>query len=358
MAPPEPSPPAKLSFPLSWMLSNASPAAQYRAIKDVARLENVGKEISVLPLAHRPALELAAAQSADGTWNGSMLAVPKQGIAGVGTIHAARRLLEYGWDRDSPPLACARRVLFRLLAEDEAPEFMYELRGKSPDEDMVRRGRAILRESAAAALAQAGYEDDPRVRGAARRMLTRVTEYIRSPLAEKPFIRIGNQHVLPAEAAPPSIYGLSLLAQMPKFRTEYHEEVDRLYSYLAQPLPRQAVVQQCGSSIVEQPHLVLGDLLSTRNVADSDVPWALHWLEIMARLGFLRRNEGWSRLLDRFIDARDRDCVWRPARGIPSPNTNPFTWHMWPLDEPNPAVDGTVRVGLIARASGMEIEVV
>jgi hypothetical protein len=29
-------------------------------------------------------------------------------------------LLEYGWDKDTPPWSIARRVLFRLLAEDEA----------------------------------------------------------------------------------------------------------------------------------------------------------------------------------------------------------------------------------------------
>jgi hypothetical protein len=325
----------------------------------VAQLPGAGAEIGLLPLAHRPALELAAIQAADGTWGRSMLSLPKgKGLAGVGTVPAVRRLLECGWDRDTPPVACARRVLFRLLAEDESPDFLFELRGsaKDMDEDMIRRGRAILRESAAATLAQAGYEDDPRIRGAARRMLNRVTEYIRSPLAEKPFIRIGNQHVLPAEAAPPSIYGLALLAYMPRFRTEFHEEVDRLYSYLAQPLPRQTAVQLCGSSIVEQPHLVLGDLLSTRNVADADLPWALYWLELVARLGFLRRNETWSRLLDRYVDARDRDGVWRPTRGVPRPNTNPFTWHMWPLDEEEPAGDATLRLGIIARAAGMELE--
>jgi hypothetical protein len=38
---------------------------------------------------------------------------------GVGTINAVCRLLEYGWDRESPPLMQARRILFRLLGEDE-----------------------------------------------------------------------------------------------------------------------------------------------------------------------------------------------------------------------------------------------
>jgi hypothetical protein len=88
-----------------------------------------------------------------------MLSVPKQAgdFTGVGTIPAVRRLLEYGWDRESPPLSHARRALFRLLAEDNDPAYLYELGPKSKDEDSVRRGRMLLREAAAAALAQAGY---------------------------------------------------------------------------------------------------------------------------------------------------------------------------------------------------------
>ncbi|HTD60804.1 MAG TPA: hypothetical protein VK679_09135, partial [Gemmatimonadaceae bacterium] len=81
-----------------------------------------------------------------------------------------RRLVEYGWERESPPLAKVRRLLFRLLAEDEDPAFLFEFAGSPEEEEMARRGRAILREAAAAALAQAGYEGDPRLRGAARRI--------------------------------------------------------------------------------------------------------------------------------------------------------------------------------------------
>ena len=59
-----------------------------------------------------------------------MLAIPTsrtERYKGVGTISAVRRLLEYGWDRESPPLLQARRVLFRLLAEDDDPAYLYEL---------------------------------------------------------------------------------------------------------------------------------------------------------------------------------------------------------------------------------------
>src|SRR5439155_18668179 len=123
-----------------------------------------------LSFTHRPALTLALTQAPDGIWANSMLGTPSarsSTFEGVGTINAVRRLLEYGWDKDSPPLVHARRVLFRLLAEDEDPDWLFELGNKNQDEDLVRRGRAILREAAGAALAQAGYEDDPPRRGVA-----------------------------------------------------------------------------------------------------------------------------------------------------------------------------------------------
>ena len=100
-----------------------------------------------------------------------MLAVPtrEERYDGVGTISAARRLLEYGWSRESPVLSRSRRLLFRLLAEDDDPAYLFEFEAKGRgDESMARRGRGILREAAAATLAQAGYESDPRLRGAAR----------------------------------------------------------------------------------------------------------------------------------------------------------------------------------------------
>ena len=73
--------------------------------------------------------------------------------------------------------------------------------------------------------------------------------------------------------------------------------------------------------MLEQPHLVLGDFLPTRNIMDADMPTALAWLEIMARLGFLRRNEGWARLFDRLLDDRDRHGVWHPPRSVTMPAT-------------------------------------
>jgi hypothetical protein len=349
-------------------MEHAAAPIKYRSITEVAKLPGaVTGLVASLPFTHRPALTLAMIQHPDGTWGHGMLTVPSaraEHFEGVGTITAVRRLLEYGWDKDTPPLTHARRVLFRLLAEDDDPDFLFELGGKdAADEDMARRARAILREAAAATLAQAGYEGDPRLRGAARRIIERVAGYLRSPLAQKPFVRIGNQHVLPAESAPPSVYCLLMLAHMPLFRNEHHDAVALLSRHLSEPLPRQEPMQLCGKRVVAQPHLVLGDMLPNRNAADADVVFAVTWLELMARLGFLRRNDNWVKLYERFLDDRDAGGVWHPHKGLNAARSaNPFLWPMYPLEDHMSGderwTDVTFRLGLIGRLMGRGIEVV
>ena len=366
VVPPAPAPaPAAVAFPLGWLLEHAAPPIQYRAITEVARLARTpGDAVDNLPYAWRPALLLAASQGSDGLWNRSMLAAPAkpERVEGVGTITAVRRLLEYGWDRESPPLARARRILFRLLAEDEDPAFLFELAAMGREEETIRHNRQVLREAAAAALAQAGYEMDPRVRGAARRILDRVNAYIKSPLSQKPWIRVGNKQVLSPDASPPSYFVLLMLAHMPQFRNECHEQVDRIYQYITQPQPRQESVQQRGTALLPTPWYVLGDMLPHRNAVEDDVPFAITWLELMARIGFLRRNENWTKMFERFVDDRDRNGVWHPHKGSATPkSTNAFVWPMFPLDTAGEGegrwTDITFRIGLIARLAGRQIDV-
>ena len=362
-------PTTPVRFPLNWLMSHAAAPIRYRSLTEVARLTPIeAAQVSNLPFTHHAALLLAVQQGVDGTWDAGMFTLPSakaKHFEGIGTIPAVRRLLELGWNKDTPPLVHARRALFRLLAEDDDPSYLYELGGKHlTDEEDVKRGRMALREAAAAVLAQAGYEGDPRLRGAARRILNRMADYLRSPLAQKPFIRQGNQHMLAAEAAPPSFNVVMMLAYMPLFRAEHHREMDALYTHLAQPLPRHEAVQLVGGKAVPVPHLVLGDLLAHRNAADADVAFALFWIELMARLGFLRRNENWCKLFERFLEDRDRDGVWHPHKGMDAvpPSSNPYAWAAYPLE---PVLEGearwtdfTFRLGLIARLAGRPIEIV
>lgn len=366
--PPPPPPPAPVAFPLGWILENAALPIQYRSVVEVARLgEHLPASYANTPYFHRPAVEIAVRQSYDGTWNDAMLALPsKGGIDGLGSVNAARRLLEFGWESDSPAVYQARRSLFRLLAEDEDAAQLYEFQpkaGKSLDSEVAAHHRQLLREAAGATLAQAGFESDPRVRGVARRALERIIDYLNSPLAQKPWIRVGNQQVLAPEASPPSLYALQMLAHMPLFRSEHYTSMETLYEYLTRPLPRQEAVQMVGKKQLAVPLAVLGDLLPHRNAVDADIPMALAWLEMMARLNFLRRNENWSKLYERFVDDCGKDGVWHPHKGTAVPRTtNPFVWPFFPLESRVTGeerwTDVTFRIGLIARLSGRPIEIV
>ena len=351
---------------MAWLLENAALPLRYRAAAEVAGLDDAARMLSWMPYAHAPAIELALAQSPDGTWNSSMLTVPSpraEGIDGVGTIQAIRRLLEYGWTKDSPPLMLARRVLFRMLAEDNDPGLLFEFGGRTKiDEDSARFARQLMREAAAATLAQAGYSDDPRLRGAARRILDRIADFVGSPLAERPWVRVGNKQVLAAEAAPPSIYALHMLAHLPLVRTENHAAMEAVYAWITRPLPRQEPVQLVGKKLIPVPHLVLGDVLPHRNAVDADVPFAIQWLELAARLGFLQKQDTWGRFIDRFVDDSDRTGVWHPHKGLAAARSNdPYVWAAYPLETQAGGeerwTDITFRVGLIARLAGREIEI-
>jgi hypothetical protein len=356
-----------ISFPLSFLLEHGSAPLRYRAITEVGGVVGAASpDVDWLPYSHRPAIRLAVTQTRDGMWNHSILSVPgrhSSDFANIGTIPAVRRLAEYGWSPESPPLVLARRLLFRLLAEDNDPAFTFELGSKTRDDDMVRRTRGLFREAAAATLAQMGYEKDPRLRGAARRILERTISFLTSPLGEKPWMRVGNSHVLAPEASPPSIYTLTMLAHMPIFRHEHFSEVERIYDAITQPLPRQEIVQLYGKKMVPQPHLVMGDVLPHRNAVDADVPFALLWLETMARLNFLRRNDNWMKMFERFVDDRDRNGVWHPHKGMDRPTTSdPWAWSTFPLDDgtgpESKWTDVTFRIGLIAKLLGREIELI
>jgi hypothetical protein len=308
---------------------------------------------------HEPALTLAVQQRPDGTWGGRILTVPRAGdptFAGVGMVPAVRRLLECGWEADAPALTCARRLLFRLLAEDVDPAFLFELRDEAgADEALVRRGRAVLREAAASALAQLGLEADPRLRGAAVRMLDRVMSFIRTAAATPE--REAPTGPLPTGATPPSAHFLVMLAYMPRFRSEHQDEMSRLLSFLSGPArgtPRQLV----GRKEVAQAQVVLGDPLA--HVSESTgLPTTLAWLEVLARLGFLRQHAAWSAILDRLLDERDAKGVWLGRSTALATPEHAWDWPTFPLGDPSReslVADMTFRLALIARLAGRPLD--
>jgi hypothetical protein len=316
-------------------------------------------------MANTEALRIAVAQDPFGVWNGNMLATPAAGSrkpeGSIGTISAVHRLLEIGWESDASPFQAARRPLFRLLAEDADPSVTYELAATGRDSESVIWSRAVLRGASAAALAHAGYELDPRLRGAAQRLLGRVDEFISSPLAEDPWVKFSGTEVLSPDAFLPSFHILWMLSHMPSYQVEHDDLLDRLATYFGRPQSRHASRQQVGTRVLANPWLLSGDPLAARSVVDDDLMLTLYWLELAARLGLLKRHEGWSQLLSRLLDMRDRDLVWRHPKGTRTEGGHDITWPWRDVQGRGSAgldVEVTFRLALIARLAGYTVDFV
>ncbi len=365
--PPPPPPPPPVDFPLGWLLDKAPPAIWTRALVDVAQLpESEAPRLLSLSYSNPGAIELMLAQGVDGTWNDKLTALPepksRKQFAGIGTAPALHRLRELGWDRESPPFVNARRVLFRLLAEDTDPSHLFEYAKRSRDSEAAVAHRRVVRESSTAVLAHAGYEADPRLRGALQRAMERVTEFLSSPLADDPWIKSGGTVALSPEASPPSFSLMLALAFMPHFRVEHHQFIELLMTWVSRPWPKHTAAQHLDDKVLELPDLVLGDPLSAKG-ADSDVGLSVVWLEIMARLGILKEHAAALQRFERMLDARDRESLWHFGRGQSLQSTHAFVWPFLPLD--GNAVEGsgvspdvTFRLGLIGRIAGRAIDVV
>ncbi len=315
----------------------------------------------------KPAMAVVKKQKDTGVWGGNLLglaASAAQGIKDVGTIPQYRRLLQLGWPRASRPFKLGDRVLFRLLSRDEDPALVFEFQKMvKSDVEAETWARGIMREAASAALAEAGYAEDPRLRGAGHKIANAISQFLRSPLAEKPFVKAGKQIVLHPEAHPPSWYSVAMLSFMPNLQRERAGFTERLGHYLAQPAPKKSFVIQVGKRTVKPQHLLLGDPIETDAKGHpTDLPLALHYIELMARMGALPWAPVASKALGRLLKDTDEQGVWRPKNLRSQPKAlNKITYHYYPLladakTTEGREVDVTFRLSLIAKLLGWPIE--
>jgi hypothetical protein len=356
------------------LLEAASPPLQYRAYaevvpeteRDPAQLE----ALRVAVLEYKPAWAVARKQKDTGLWGGNLLApaaVKAFGAAEAGTVAQYRRLLELGWPADRRVFRLADRVLFRLLSRDEDPALLYEFqRSAKDDPGLALWARGMGRQAATAALARAGiHSEDPRLRGAGHRIASDISTFLRSDLATKPFKKAQGKTVLDPVAYPPTIFSIEMLAFLPAIQRERAGFLDRLAQFFAVPAPRRAFSIQAGTKLYKPLFELLGDPLhADAQGRVTDVPFAVYWLELLARLGLVRQLTSASRVLARLYSECDDQGIWTPRnlRTMPK-SANPMTLHYFPLEGPgkSPAqrqTDVTFRLALIARLLGLPIEVV
>jgi hypothetical protein len=356
--------------PLSWLLQHGNESIRYRTLRELA------------PEGHASPDELAAAQQSlveskivaavlkkqkdTGIWGGNLLGLApsvKDGIKEVGTVPQYRRLVELGFPLTARSYKLADRILYRLLSRDEDPALLYEFQKTAKVEPAVAPWvRELFREGAAAALAEAGHLEDPRLRGAAHKIADGVSRFLRSPLAEKPFVRAGKYTALHPEAFPPTWYSVPMIAHMPNVQRERAGFTERLGHYLAEPAPKKAFVVMLGKKAMKPQQLLLGDPIEAdAKGTPKDLPLALYYIALLARMHALQWAPVATKVLARTLKDVDEQGVWAPKGLRSQPKAaNHITHHWYPLHPEDKApesrqVDVTFRLAFIAKMLGWEL---
>ena len=302
-----------------------------------------------------------------GVWGGNILGVAPakaQDIKDIGTVASYRRLIELGLTSEDRSLRTTERVFHRLLSRDDDPALLFEYRkGAKTNPELGNWARQQFREGAVAALALAGHADDPRVRGAAQKIVTNMAGFLRSEHAEKPIVRRSNKAVLHPDAYPPTVYSVAMLAYMPGLQRERAGFTDRLAAYISQTSTKRAYVIQIGRRGIKPAHILLGDpLLASSSGIPKDLPFALHWIEVLVRLGMLDTSPMAQRILARLIKERDKRGVWSPKnlRVLPK-SSSKLADFAYPLEMDGKTTEGrqsdvTFRLALIAKLAGWDLE--
>ncbi len=275
-----------------------------------------------------------------------------------------RHLLELGVPTDQRPFRLADRLLYRVLSRDEDPVLLFEHRKTvKTNASLGPWARALMREGATAALAQAQRAEDPRVRGSAHRIVTNISRFLRSELAEKPIVRKGSRNILHPDAQPPTLFSVAVLAFMPRLQRERGGFLERLGTYVTNPGTKRSYVIQIGRKVLKPTFQLLGDPLLADSAGNpKDLPFALHWIELLVRLDLLGMATTGQRILARLLRDCDELGVWRPKnlRSIPKSKSGLANF-AFPLEindrsQASRMADVTFRLALLAKLAGWTLE--
>ena len=356
---------------MTWLRTHASTPIRLRTLTEILPPEAVDRnEVAALRselLQYKGVTEVIKKQRGNGVWASNILGLgPSKslGIKDIGTVSQYRRLLELGVPATDGALRLTNRLFYRLLSRDADPKLLFEhQKAAKTNPDLVIWARASMHEAAAAALAHAGLVEDPRVRGAAQHVIDSLSHFLKSDAATKPTVKKGLRHILNPDAHPPSIYSVALLAYMPNFQREQASFIERLQQFLAQPAPKKSFVVLVGKKSYKPTTQILGDPLQNDSAGrPTDLPFALHWIELLARLNWLRASPSAQRALARLLKDCDDDGVWT-AKGLRSFPKSPtgltaFTFPLERSDKKHEArrADVTFRLAHIAKLAGLELE--
>lgn len=365
--------PTKHRLPVNWIRENACAPIRWRTVTEIlpfgsatpADLQSLHDEL----LQYKGVTQTIKKQKDTGVWGANILGIAPskaQSIKAVGTVTQYRRLLELGVPTEERPYRLAERVLYRLLSRDRDAALLFEHRKAAKTNPALGTwARELMREAGTAALAHSGQIEDPRVRGSAHRIATSVSQFLRGELSRRPIVRKGSRNILHPDAHPPSVFSVAMVAYMPNLQRERAGFVERLGSYLARPATRRSYVITVGRKVIKPTFQILGDPLQADSAGNAkDLPFALHWIELLSRLGMLESSPTAIRILNRLVRDCDEQGVWSPRnlRALPK-SPSKLADFAFPLEQDGRTperrrADVTFRLGLIAKLAGWELEYV
>lgn len=363
--------PTSHRVPVSWLRAHACAPIKWRTLRDILPPGSAAPEdyeaIRAEALQSKQVVQVVKKQRKSGLWGDNLLGLAAnkaQGYKDVGTIAQYRRLLELGLPHSERVFRLPDRFFFRALSRDDSPDLLLEYKTAAKgNPELVTWSREQFREGASATLAQAGLVDDPRVRGAAHRIASRISQFLRSDLTEKLIVRKGERGILHPDAYPPSFLSVAMVAHLPSLHRERAGFVERLCAFLAQPAPKKKYVIMIGRKVIQPVYALLGNPLEAdRSGAPKDLPLALHWIELLVRMSSLHTNEMAVKILARMLEDVDAQGVWSPKslRSIPKSSTK-LVDHAFPFELDGKSAerrqtDVTFRLALIAKLAGWELE--
>lgn len=362
-------------MPVTWLVEHGGPSIRFRTLHELTppgaipqdQLATALRDLVTSPLVSA----VTTRQDELGMWGGNLLAFQpssRDEITEPGTVAQYRRLIQLGVPVTTRPFRLAERFMYRALSRDDDPRLLGEFEEEVFDDpETLDSYRDLIRDGICAALAEAGHGDDPRLRGAAHKVVNAVSSFLRSDLAARPLVKKGDSWYLHAGAAPPSWWSVAMVAAMPSLRRERAGFVDRLVQYLAHPAPAHSFSIPVGRRMIRSTHLILGDpihLDPKQKGMPRDVPLALHFLEVLAGLGpqYLAVATNAAKAFARLLEDVDTDGVWHPKNLRSQPKAGAaVTWHCWPLspddgDLASRQADITFRLALIAKRLGWQLE--
>jgi len=317
--------------PTEFLLENGSPPIVYRMLSEVLvqpeadiRRDSARREIAEYP----PAVKIVRKQRKDGSWGGTITVAGSPNPL-LSTEFSLDMLFEYGWDKSSPPIKKAAKLLKTFLGE-RRDLGLYEYQSQVKADDMRQRYyRWFLRIAATGLLMRCGYGGDEKVFGSLLSLVEKVGHFVDNPISKHPTEGLPPRlTVFRREAMRdyyvfiPDLYLLHAFAHAPRIleSDELKRRLKKICDYIISDhyqalCPQLGLVKTARGTFPKRFGIELREI--DHYVKTGTLDYLLGVLECFARLGLINRYPLLMGYIDWLISQQEKDGRWNvPTKAL------------------------------------------